>query len=400
MTEIDRLVHDLVADVSPELAKMILSENIRQWATVELIASENFMSDAVRAALASSLVNKYAEGRPGARYYGGCANVDDVERLCEHLWKKVFSEEYHVNVQPHSGSQANFAAYASVLEPGDVILAPSFDAGAHLTHSSPVSFVTKLYNVVTYGVDDDGYIDYAEMRRMAHKCKPKLILAGASAYSREINFEAFANVAEDVGAYFMVDMAHIAGLVAAGYHKSPFGLADLITTTTQKTLRGPRGGLVFCKKELAKNVDKAVFPFSQGGPHMNTIASKAVCAIEALSDSYKIYIQNVVASCKVMAAEFGRLGYRVVTGGTDNHMFLLDLSSKFPHMSGATAQEALELCGINTNKNLLPHDARSARETSGLRIGTAAMTTRGWTIDDFIACARRIDKILQETYEG
>lgn len=391
---LDKIILSSVKDVSPELATYLNGENLRQQRNVELIASENFVSDAVRLAMASTAINKYAEGYPEHRYYGGCDMVDRIEILCQKEWQGVFHTDYHVNVQPHSGTQANFAAYASVCATGDDILALSMDCGGHLSHSSPVGFVNDLYCVHSYGLTEDGLIDYNMVRKMADMFRPKLIVAGASAYSREIDYEAFASIAKDVDAYLMADIAHVAGLIATGLHQSPFGVADIITTTTQKTLRGPRGGLIFCKPELAKAVDKAVFPYSQGGPHMNTIAAKAVCACEAQLPSYIIYMRNVVENAKAMANEFISIGYDVVTGGTDNHMFLLDLRKKYPELTGAEAQKLLEQHDITVNKNMVPNDERSPFKASGLRIGTPAMTTMGWQAQNFVECAHEIDSIL------
>lgn len=332
-------------------------------------------------------------GRAG-RYYGGCQYYDELEEYCIAQWKKVFKTDYHVNVQPHSGSQANMAAYMSVLDLGDTILAMSLDAGGHLTHSSPVSFVSKLYDVVTYGVNDEGFIDYDEIRRIALETNPKLIVAGASAYSRKIDFEKFRNIADDVNGYLMVDMAHIAGLVAAGEHPSPFGWADIITTTTHKTIRGPRGGLIFCKHNLANQVDSAVFPRCQGGSLQHVIAGKAVCAEEACAPEFKEYIKQVKKNCKAMVEEFISLGYEIVSGGTDNHLFLLDLRNK--GISGLELQVACDKHDITLNKNSIPNDPRPPGESSGVRIGTAAMTTKGYTEEDFRAVARKIDEIVKE----
>lgn len=304
---------------------LIGQEELRQATTVELIASENFVSSDVLRAVGSCLTNKYSEGYPAhramgnqGRYYGGCHIVDELEEYCVSKWKEVFSTDYHVNVQPHSGSSANLAAYMALLQPGDTVLSMSLSNGGHLTHGSPVNFSGKLYDLHFYDVDDDGFIDYDGMEQLARRLHPKLILAGASAYSRTIDFARFAAAAQEVGACFMVDMAHIAGLVAAGEHPSPFGLADVITTTTHKTLRGPRGGLIFCRPELAKKVDSAVFPGTQGGPLQHVIAGKAVAAEEALTPAFRAYARSVVANCRAMAAEFMAMGYRVVTGGTDN----------------------------------------------------------------------------------
>lgn len=380
---------------------LIAQEEQRQATTVELIASENFASENVLRAVGSCLTNKYSEGYPAhrtmgnqGRYYGGCHVVDELEEYCIAKWKEVFAADYHVNVQPHSGSSANMAAYMALLQPGDTVLSMSLANGGHLTHGSPVNFSGKLYDLHFYDVDGDGLIDYDGMERMALALRPKLIIAGASAYSRTIDFARFAAAAKEAGAYFMVDMAHIAGLVAAGEHPSPFGLADIITTTTHKTLRGPRGGMIFCRPALAKKVDSAVFPGMQGGPLEHVIAGKAVAAEEALTPDYRTYIHNVVANCKTMAAEFTAMGYRVVTGGTDNHLFLLDLTDT--GLTGGEVQERLDGCGITLNKNCVPGDKRPPSQTSGVRIGTAAMTTKGYTAEDFRRVARRIDEVLRQ----
>lgn len=379
---------------------LIGQEELRQATTVELIASENFVSSDVLRAVGSCLTNKYSEGYPAhramgnqGRYYGGCHIVDELEEYCVSKWKEVFSTDYHVNVQPHSGSSANLAAYMALLQPGDTVLSMSLSNGGHLTHGSPVNFSGRLYDLHFYDVDDDGFIDYDGMEQLARQLHPKLILAGASAYSRTIDFARFAAAAQEVGACFMVDMAHIAGLVAAGEHPSPFGLADVITTTTHKTLRGPRGGLIFCRPELAKKVDSAVFPGTQGGPLQHVIAGKAVAAEEALTPAFRAYARSVVANCRAMAAEFMAMGYRVVTGGTDNHLFLLDLTDT--GLTGKEVQEELDRCGITLNKNCVPGDRRSPFQTSGVRIGTAAMTTRGYTAEDFCRIARRIDEVIR-----
>ena len=313
--------------------EIIAAEQARQNSTVELIASENFVSENVMKAVGSCLTNKYSEGYPAqrpsgnrGRFYGGCQYVDELEEYCCHQWQAVFQTDYHVNVQPHSGSSANLAAYMSVLKPGDTILAMILNNGGHLTHGSPVNFSGKLFHMEFYGVDENGFIDYEDVRRKARECRPQLILAGASAYSRTIDFPAFADAAREAGAYFMVDMAHIAGLVAAGDHPSPFGLADIITTTTHKTLRGTRSGLIFCRPELAKRVDSAVFPGCQGGALQHVIAGKAVTAEEASTEEFREYIHAVVRNCRAMCDEFISMGYKVVTGGTDNHLFLLDLT--------------------------------------------------------------------------
>ena len=381
--------------------EIIAAEQARQNSTVELIASENFVSENVMKAVGSCLTNKYSEGYPAqrpsgnrGRFYGGCQYVDELEEYCCRQWQAVFQTDYHVNVQPHSGSSANLAAYMSVLKPGDTILAMSLNNGGHLTHGSPVNFSGKLFHMEFYGVDENGFIDYEDVRRKARECRPQLILAGASAYSRTIDFQAFADAAREAGAYFMVDMAHIAGLVAAGDHPSPFGLADIITTTTHKTLRGTRGGLIFCKPELAKRVDSAVFPGCQGGALQHVIAGKAVTAEEASTEEFREYIHAVVRNCKAMCDEFISMGYKVVTGGTDNHLFLLDLTDT--GLTGKAVQDELDRHGITLNKNCVPNETRSPQQTSGVRIGTAAMTTKGYTEQDFIAVAHQIDRIIRD----
>ncbi len=380
---------------------LIAQEEQRQATTVELIASENFASENVLRAVGSCLTNKYSEGYPAhramgnqGRYYGGCHVVDELEEYCIAKWKEVFATDYHVNVQPHSGSSANMAAYMALLQPGDTVLSMTLANGGHLTHGSPVNFSGKLYDLHFYDVDGDGLIDYDGMERMALALRPKLIIAGASAYSRTIDFARFAAAAKEAGAYFMVDMAHIAGLVAAGEHPSPFGLADIITTTTHKTLRGPRGGMIFCRPALARKVDSAVFPGMQGGPLEHVIAGKAVAAEEALTPAYRTYIHNVVANCKAMAETFTAMGYHVVTGGTDNHLFLLDLTDT--GLTGGEVQERLDGCGITLNKNCVPGDKRPPSQTSGVRIGTAAMTTKGYTAEDFRRVAHRIDEVVRQ----
>lgn len=373
---------------------IIKKEQKRQNSTVELIASENFVSEDILKAVGSCLTNKYSEGYPGKRYYGGCVNCDELESYCQQTWQKVFNTDYHVNVQPHSGSNANFAGYMALINPGDTVLSMELNNGAHLTHGSPVNFSGKLYNFVFYGVDKNGYIDYNQAQELALKHKPKLIMAGASAYSRVIDFKRFKEIADSVGAYFMVDIAHIAGLVATGYHPSPFGFADVITTTTHKTLRGPRGGMIFCKPELAKRVDSAVFPGSQGGPLQHVIAGKAICAEEDLKPEYKEYIGRVVENAKAMCDRFIQNGYKVVTGGTDNHLFLVDLTDT--GLSGKEVQNGLEEYGITLNKNCVPNETRSPFQTSGVRIGTPAMTTKGYGKEDFIKIADKIDEIIKQ----
>lgn len=383
---------------------IIEKEKHRQDTTVELIASENFVSENVLKAVGSCLTNKYCEGYPAnhksgskGRYYGGCEYIDELEEYCCDMWRKVFNTDYHVNVQPHSGSSANLAAYMSVLKPGDTILAMSLNNGGHLTHGSSVNFSGKLFNMKFYDVDSEGFIDFNDVKNKAEEFRPKLILAGASAYSRIIDFEKFAEIAKSVGAYFMVDMAHIAGLVAAGDHPSPFGLADIITTTTHKTLRGPRGGLIFCKPELAKKVDSTIFPGTQGGPLEHVIAGKAVAAEEACTEEFKNYIHDVVGNCKAMCDEFISMGYKIVTGGTDNHLFLVDLTAT--GLTGKEVQDELDKHHITLNKNCVPTETRSPQQASGVRIGTAAMTTKGYKKDDFIKVAHDIDKVIKEMQE-
>lgn len=383
---------------------IIEKEKHRQDTTVELIASENFVSENVLKAVGSCLTNKYCEGYPAnhksgskGRYYGGCEYIDELEEYCCDMWRKVFNTDYHVNVQPHSGSSANLAAYMSVLKPGDTILAMSLNNGGHLTHGSSVNFSGKLFNMKFYDVDAEGFIDFNDVKNKAEEFRPKLILAGASAYSRIIDFEKFAEIAKSVGAYFMVDMAHIAGLVASGDHPSPFGLADIITTTTHKTLRGPRGGLIFCKPELAKKVDSTIFPGTQGGPLEHVIAGKAVAAEEACTEEFKNYIHDVVGNCKAMCDEFISMGYKIVTGGTDNHLFLVDLTAT--GLTGKEVQDELDKHHITLNKNCVPTETRSPQQASGVRIGTAAMTTKGYKKDDFIKVAHDIDKVIKEMQE-
>ena len=391
--------------------EFIVNERERQENNIELIASENFVSDNIRWAVSSCLTNKYCEGYPEdrttgnrGRYYGGCENVNALEEYCCEKWQEVFHTDYHVNVQPHSGSSANMEAFAAVLKPGDTILAMSLDNGGHLTHGSHVNFSGKLYNFVFYNVKTDGYIDYEDIEKKIRLYNPHLILAGASAYSREIDFKRIYDSIQrvkvdhaDYSPYFMVDMAHIAGLVATGHHQSPFGLADIITTTTHKTLRGPRGGLIFCRPHLAKKVDSSVFPGHQGGPLMHVIAGKAICAEEACTQKFAEYIEQVVKNAKAMADTFNNLGYKVISGGTDNHMFLLDFSTTHPSLTGAKVQEELDKIGITLNKNCVPNERRSPKETSGVRIGTPAMTSKGWKEQDFINCAHTIDTVINVT---
>lgn len=372
---------------------IIHKEQHRQDTTIELIASENFPSENIKQAVGSCMMNKYTEGYPSARYYGGCQFYDELEIYCQEKWREVFHTDYHVNVQPNSGSQANQEALAAVLNVGDSLLAMDLSAGGHLTHGSKASILSRMYDCRHYGVDENGLIDYEQIEKMAQEIKPKLIMAGASAYSRIINFNRISQIAKSVGAYFMVDMAHIAGLVATGFHPTPFDLADIITTTTQKTLRGNRGGLIFCKPELAKKVDIAVFPRYQGGSLMNEIAGKAITAEEACEDEFIKYIGRVVKNSKAMCEEFKCLGYRIVSGGTDNHLFLLNFSDK--NVTGKQVQEACDKIGITLNKNSIPNDPRKPSETSGVRIGTAAMTTKGYGVYEFVEVARQIDEVIK-----
>lgn len=378
----------------------IIDERLRQRNAVELIASENFVSQRVRDAVGSCFTNKYAEGYPGRRYYGGCENCDEIERYCKLKWQEVFDTDYHVNVQPHSGTQANMAAYFAVLEPGDTVLAMDLKHFGHLSHGSPVNFSGKLYNFVFYGLDEHNLIDYNDIYDKIVEHKPKLVLAGASAYSRIIDFERIAAIIDwckspEYQPIFMVDMAHIAGLVAAGVHPTPFGLADIITTTTHKTLRGPRGGMIFCKRELSRKIDSAVFPGIQGGPLMHVIAGKAVAAEEACSVSFKRYIEQVVRNTKAMCQQFQSLGYEIVSGGTSNHLFMIDFSKTHPNLTGKMVQDELEKSGITVNKNCVPGDQRGPAETSGIRVGCAAMTTLGCNENYFRDIANEIDRVIK-----
>ena len=369
-----------VAEYDPEVASAMDLEHKRQQNNIELIASENFVSPAVMAAMGSILTNKYAEGLPGKRYYGGCVNVDIVENIARDRACKLFGAD-HANVQPYSGAQANMDAYSAVIEHGDTVMGMNLAHGGHLTHGSPVNASGKNYNFVPYGVGDDGYIDYDEMRKIALECKPKLIVAGASAYCREIKFDVIADIAKEVGALFMVDMAHIAGLVAAGLHMSPVPYADIVTTTTHKTLRGPRGGLILCKEELAKAIDKAVFPGNQGGPLMHVIAAKAVCFGEALKPEFKAYQQQIINNAQALAKGLTDRGVKLVSGGTDNHLMLVDLIGT--EVTGKELEHRLDEVNITANKNAIPNDPQSPFITSGVRIGTPAVTTRGLKEDDF-----------------
>ncbi len=377
-----------------EIFDLMEEELKRQREGIELIASENFASKAVMEAMGSHLTNKYAEGYPSKRYYGGCEIVDNIEEIARNRAKKLFGAE-HANVQPHSGSQANMAVYFTILEPGDTVLGMDLSHGGHLTHGSPVNFSGKLFNFVSYGVDSETEeINYDNVRELALKHKPKLIVAGASAYSRIIDFKKFRDICDEVGAYFMVDMAHIAGLVAAGEHPSPVPYADFVTSTTHKTLRGPRGGLILCKEKYAKELDKNIFPGMQGGPLMHVIAAKAVCFKEALEPSFKEYMKNVVLNCKVLGDELVKSGFKLVSNGTDNHLILVDLTNK--DITGKEAENILDSIGITVNKNTVPNETRSPFVTSGIRIGTAAVTTRGFDVE----AMKEIASIINEAIDN
>lgn len=377
-----------------EICELMEKELKRQREGIELIASENFASQAVMEAMGSHLTNKYAEGYPSKRYYGGCEVVDEVEEIARNRAKELFGAE-HVNVQPHSGSQANMAVYFTILEPGDTVLGMDLSHGGHLTHGSPVNFSGKLFNFVFYGVDSETEtINYENVRELALKHKPKLIVAGASAYSRVIDFEKFKEICDEVGAYFMVDMAHIAGLVASGEHQSPVPYADFVTSTTHKTLRGPRGGLILCKEKYAKALDKNIFPGMQGGPLMHIIAAKAVCFKEALEPAFKTYMKNVVLNCRVLGEELVKYGFKLVSNGTDNHLILVDLTNK--DITGKEAENLLDSIGITVNKNTVPNETRSPFVTSGIRIGTAAVTTRGFDVE----AMKEIASIINDSIEN
>ncbi|MEZ0228113.1 MAG: serine hydroxymethyltransferase [Planctomycetota bacterium] len=379
--------------VDPEIAKAIDSERRRQEENVVLIASENVVSDAVLAAMGTSLTNKYAEGYPGKRYYGGCEFVDAAETLAIERAKKIFGAD-HANVQPHSGTQANLEVYGAVLKPGDTILSMSLDHGGHLSHGHSVNFVGQIFKIERYGVAKGSErIDMAEVKAAAEKTKPRMIVCGASAYSRVIDFKAFSEVAKSVGAYLLADIAHIAGLVAAGLHPSPVPHADFVTTTTHKTLRGPRGGMILCKAEHAKALDKAVFPGQQGGPLEHVIAAKAVSFGEALGPDFKAYQKQIVENARVLAEEMAKRGYRLVSGGTDNHLFLVDLGPK--NLTGAVAENTLTEIGITINKNMIPYDPRKPMDPSGIRLGTPLVTSRGMGQDEMRKIADLIDRALQ-----
>ena len=386
------MLNDSLEVVDKEIFDAIQKEHKRQNEKIELIASENFASKAVMEAMGSVFTNKYAEGYPGKRYYGGCQNVDVAENLARDRAKEIFGAE-HANVQPHSGAQANMSVYFTVLNPGDTILGMNLSHGGHLTHGSPVNFSGKMYNIVPYGVNENGYIDYDEVEKIALECKPKIIVAGASAYPRTIDFKRFREIADKVSAYLMVDMAHIAGLVAAGLHPSPVPYADFVTTTTHKTLRGPRGGMILCKEKYAKDLDKSVFPGVQGGPLMHVIAGKAVCFKEALTPEFKEYQNQIVKNAKVLAKELMNRGFKLVSGGTDNHLVLVDLTNK--GVTGKDAEAMLDEVGITVNKNTIPFDKQKPNIASGIRIGTPAMTTRGMKEEEMKTIAELIDRTIK-----
>ena len=386
---------DEVLNFDPEVANAMADEIARQRSHIELIASENLVSKAVMAAMGSPLTNKYAEGYPGKRYYGGCEYVDVIETLAIERAKKLFDCGY-ANVRPHSGAQANMAVFFAMLEPGDTFMGMSLDAGGHLTHGSPVNMSGKYFNVVPYGVNEDGLIDYDNVLKIAKECKPKLIVAGASAYARIIDFKKFREIADEVGAYLMVDMAHIAGLVAGGQHPSPIPYADVVTTTTHKTLRGPRGGMILCSQEngVKFNFNKAVFPGIQGGPLMHVIAAKAVCFKEALEDSFKDYAKNVVENSAALANGLISRGFKIVSGGTDNHLMLVDLTNK--NLTGKEVEKLLDAANITCNKNTIPNDPASPFVTSGVRLGSAAVTTRGFNTADMDVVAESIALLIDD----
>lgn len=390
---------DDIKNVDPEIAKVICDEFARQSEHIELIASENWVSPAVMSAMGSVLTNKYAEGYPGKRYYGGCEVVDVAEELARERAKELFGAEY-ANVQPHSGAQANMAVQFAVCEPGDTIMGMSLDHGGHLTHGSPVNFSGKYFNIVPYGVNDDGFIDYDEVAKIAKECKPKMIIAGASAYARAIDFKKFREIADSVGAVLMVDMAHIAGLVATGYHMSPVPYADIVTTTTHKTLRGPRGGLILATNEANEkyNFNKAVFPGIQGGPLMHVVAAKAVCFKEALSPEFKTYAKNIIDNAQALANGLMNRDIKIVSGGTDNHLMLVDLVPN--GLTGKAIEALLDQAHITANKNTVPNDPKSPFVTSGIRLGTPAATSRGLNTEDFDQVAEAIATVIKEQETG
>ena len=385
---------DEVRNVDPEIAQAIVDEQERQNSHIELIASENWVSKAVMAAMGSPLTNKYAEGYPGKRYYGGCQCVDVVEELARERAKELFGCEY-ANVQPHSGAQANLAVQFAICKPGDTIMGMNLDHGGHLTHGSPANISGTYFNIVPYGVNNEGFIDYDRLREIALECRPKMIIAGASAYARTIDFKKFREVADEVGAVLMVDMAHIAGLVAAGLHPSPIPYADVTTTTTHKTLRGPRGGMILSSQEAADkyNFNKAVFPGIQGGPLMHVIAAKAVCFKEALSPEFKVYQQNIVDNAQALCKGLMERGIKIVSGGTDNHLMLVDLTNF--DLTGKVVEKLLDSAHITANKNTIPNDPNSAFVTSGIRLGTPAVTSRGMNTEDMDRIAEAIALVIK-----
>ena len=384
-----------VESFDPEIAAAITAETNRQRENIELIASENLVSKAVMSAMGSTLTNKYAEGYPGKRYYGGCQHVDVVENLARDRAMELFGCTY-ANVQPHSGAQANMTVFFALMNPGDTFMGMNLDHGGHLTHGSPVNLSGKYFHCVPYGVNDDGFIDYDEVERIAKECQPKLIVAGASAYARKIDFKRFREIADEVGAYLMVDMAHIAGLVAAGYHESPIPYAHVTTTTTHKTLRGPRGGMILSSKEFAEEhkLNKALFPGIQGGPLMHVIAAKAVCFKEALDPSFKEYGKNIIDNAQALAKGLQSRGLKIVSGGTDNHLMLVDLADK--GLTGKEVEKWLDEAHITCNKNTIPNDPQSPFVTSGIRLGTAAVTTRGFNTDDMDQVAEAIALMVND----
>lgn len=386
---------DEIKAFDSDIAKAIQDEAHRQEDHIELIASENFVSKAVMAAMGSPLTNKYAEGYPGKRYYGGCEYVDVVEDLAIARAKQLFGCTY-ANVQPHSGAQANMAVYFALVSPGETVMGMNLAHGGHLTHGSPVNMSGSYYNIVPYGVDDNGYIDYDEVRRIAHECRPKMIIAGASAYARKIDFKLFREIADEVGAYLMVDMAHIAGLVATGLHESPIPYAHITTTTTHKTLRGPRGGMILSSEEFATEhkLNKAIFPGIQGGPLMHIIAAKAICFKEALDPDFKVYGKNIIDNSKALAKGLMDRGIDLVSGGTDNHLMLVDLRNT--EVTGKEAEHLLDMANITCNKNAIPNDPTSPFVTSGIRLGTAAVTTRGMDTSDMDVIAKAIVMLLKD----
>ncbi len=388
---------EFISGFDPEIGAAIKAEFDRQVQNIELIASENIVSPAVMMAMGTCLTNKYAEGYPGKRYYGGCEKVDIAENIARERACKLFGAD-HANVQPHSGAQANMAVYFALCNPGDTVMGMNLAHGGHLTHGSPVNMSGKYFNIVPYGLKEDTEtIDYDEVERLAHEHHPKMIIAGASAYPRAIDFERFSRIAKDVGAYFMVDMAHIAGLVAAGLHQSPVPYADVVTTTTHKTLRGPRGGMILCKEEFAKQIDKAVFPGQQGGPLMHVIASKAVCLGEALKPEFKEYQKQIVKNAAVLADELQKQGFRLVSGGTDNHLMLVDVRNF--GITGRKLEKRLDEVHITVNKNSIPNDPEKPTVTSGIRVGTPAVTSRGFKEEEMVEIAELMAMTASDAFE-